>query len=456
MKNKLLLVAGLNLLFTFNAFAQTTYWEVTKINKVMTTSIVFEMLISELTEMDFFEYDADKDEMLYHSGYKSTVQPIDLDEEDGWVIEKKIQNGQVKIAIHDGRKDLVFITCQQIKGSREDFLKRVAANKDLIKEEKLKAAQAHPKIELPDTKNSDLQMVRFEEGFTLMLPLDSFFVMEGTNAYAFIHRHNQDKIQSKIHVALQSYNLNDSLENSGWYALAQKDQMRLNTYAYYDAKKKEGGTRAYNLTNSLQVGDQFVNLRIQYSDKLESTYPFLPIVQSLDLAQTKDVLYIDGYNAGRVKPIKTKKVKVDANLQIEVPENYTTKIWDSHDSGFYEFIVNEKLHFQSSDERCSQLEITEPTSAEKDVFDVIDGGVYTLKDASLNIELDSLKQGYNEEWNTLMGSDETGFYYINRDDYCLMRYLKKNGVHYVYSLKFNTLDECIDEFVRSKEWWEKQ
>ena len=146
-----------------------------------------------------------------------------------------------------------------------------------------------------------------------------------------------------------------------------------------------------------------------------------------------------------------KLLKINKNLAFTFPSSYEIKKQKS--SGMYILSLSDSLSFDNSDKNLIQYQIRDTTYIEyEDKYDKANGVLNILKkeNATYNIK-ETINELKTTNYYKIIATDETGYIYIpHSDTYRLLRYLKINDTHYLYTMDFNNLNECVREFDRSK------
>ncbi|MBL4745138.1 MAG: hypothetical protein JKY08_02095 [Flavobacteriaceae bacterium] len=144
-------------------------------------------------------------------------------------------------------------------------------------------------------------------------------------------------------------------------------------------------------------------------------------------------------------------LKINKNITFTFPSRYEIKKQNS--VGMYALSLSNSLSFDNSDENLIQYQIRDTTYIEyEDNYDKANGVLNVLKKETatyyIKETIDVLK---TTNYYKLIDTDETGYIYVPHSDmYRLLRYLKINDTHYLYSMDFKNLNECVREFDRSK------
>jgi len=164
----------------------------------------------------------------------------------------------------------------------------------------------------------------------------------------------------------------------------------------------------------------------------------------------KEVAFNEKYlaNLKEIREVK-KDSKEDSktigeNLTLAFPSSY--KIEKRRASGVYIFALSDSLVFDNSDENLIQYQINDTSGVKAD------GHLNILKKESVEHDfqetIDNIK---STNYFELVDHDETGYIYLQIKTYIFVRYFKKEGTHYHYTLEFDNLENCVREFDRSKE-----
>ena len=114
--------------------------------------------------------------------------------------------------------------------------------------------------------------------------------------------------------------------------------------------------------------------------------------------------------------------------------------------GVYILTISDSLVFDASDENLVQYQIK---------FDEgTDGKLNILSKPQVNYDfketIADIKENQNFYGLKLIETDDFGYMYEHFKQYHILRYFKINGNHYAYSISFNNLKQCVQEFDRSK------
>lgn len=142
--------------------------------------------------------------------------------------------------------------------------------------------------------------------------------------------------------------------------------------------------------------------------------------------------------------------KVHKNLILTFPSNYEIKK-EKH-PGMYSLSLNDSLSFNNKDKNLIQYQIRDTTYVEfEDMDDKANGILNILKKENVTYNLkETIQNLKTTRYYNLIDADDTGYIYHRNNNYSLFRYFKINDTHYTYTMDFNTIKECIQEFDRSK------
>ena len=171
--------------------------------------------------------------------------------------------------------------------------------------------------------------------------------------------------------------------------------------------------------------------------------------EEIEEATKKEVAFNEKYLADLKEIRETKKdseenIKtIGENLTLAFPSSY--KIEKRRASGVYIFALSDSLVFDNSDENLIQYQINDTTGVKAD------GHLNILKKESVEHDfqetIDNIK---STNYFELVDHDETGYIYLQIKTYTFVRYFKKEGTHYHYTMEFDNLEDCVREFDRSK------
>ena len=119
----------------------------------------------------------------------------------------------------------------------------------------------------------------------------------------------------------------------------------------------------------------------------------------------------------------------------------------------YALYLSDSLSFENSDKNLIQYEITDTTYVEyEDKYDKTNGLLNVLEKKNTNYDIkETINELKTNNYYKLIDADETGYIYIRHTDtYSLLRYFKIEDTHYVYTMDFKNLADCVREFDRSK------
>lgn len=142
-------------------------------------------------------------------------------------------------------------------------------------------------------------------------------------------------------------------------------------------------------------------------------------------------------------------LKINKNLALTFPSKYEIKKEKS--VGMYAFHVSDRLSFDNSDKNLIQYQIRDTTYIEyEDKYDKANGILNILKKENVSYDIkETINSLKTTNYYKLIDADNSGYIYFNNDSYHFIRYFKINGTHYLYSMSFNSLIECVQEFDRS-------
>jgi len=114
--------------------------------------------------------------------------------------------------------------------------------------------------------------------------------------------------------------------------------------------------------------------------------------------------------------------------------------------GVYILTISDSLVFDASDENLVQYQVK--------FDDETDGVLNILPKPQVNYDfketIADIKENQNFYGLKLIDTDNFGYIYEHFKQYHILRYFKINDNHYTYSIDFNNLKECVQEFDRSK------
>lgn len=163
--------------------------------------------------------------------------------------------------------------------------------------------------------------------------------------------------------------------------------------------------------------------------------------------------YIDEINSIREKSsankLEEQLVKIDKNLSLKFPKAY--HVLKQKFYGTSSIRLADSLTFNSQDENLIQFQIQDTIYKEYiSKYDKAHGQFRALYKPTINYAIKDDIEEWKTSINTLVEADDSGYITLRADTYDLTRYFKIKGTHYLYSMDFKSLEECIVEFDRSK------
>jgi len=145
-------------------------------------------------------------------------------------------------------------------------------------------------------------------------------------------------------------------------------------------------------------------------------------------------------------------LKLDRNLAISLPKTYEYTKLVNRGFGYYSFSLSDSLEFTTNDKNLIQFGIQDTIYKEYvDKNDKANGYLNSLKKGNVNYDFkETIKQIKENKYFEIIDTDESGYMYEKMDHYNLLRYFRIKDTHYLYSLTFSNLEECVIEFDRSK------
>ena len=172
-----------------------------------------------------------------------------------------------------------------------------------------------------------------------------------------------------------------------------------------------------------------------------------------------NVVFNEKY-AGKIKAIREKskntaskaeeqQVNIDKNLSIKLPKGYEAK--KRKFSGMSSFSLSEDLSFDSDDKALNQFQIRDAVYREYiSDSDKAHGQFRALYKPNVNFDIKKHIEDWKTPINSLVEADDSGYITLLHSSYELTRYFKFKGTHYLYTMAFKSLEECIAEFDRSR------
>lgn len=432
------------------SFAQKSYWQVEQTKPVIVTSLFFDALMQEFSSLDYLTYDPTTGSILYYDAYKRGLQPASFDssklsEKKEWEVTPKIADGKLKVLIYGNNNNIGFIVCKPAADNEPAFLEKVKASKMLVHHQLMEAVKEHPVVNLPknNPENTDVEVNL--GAYSLRLPRDKYFIVRTADSYQFLPK-TGDRPESDFNLFDAGFNDNDSLSNRGFWPVAKEENLWLSIHPYYDWKTKEKGAGGYLLTNSVPVSGGYVSMATAQKESAEELLPLVPVFRSLK-AEKKGISR-DAYN---FPGCNTEGVKQAAGaLAITLPPAYRIREFHTGGSNFYSFGVMDSLIFSSDDPNSQYYPVEETDKNGNRSLELASGGIYALKKARFSTDIGKIAADFEKEGINILEQDDNGIFYRYHGSYYLLRYIRKGGTHYVYSMQFRTLQRCLSEFCRSR------
>ncbi len=143
--------------------------------------------------------------------------------------------------------------------------------------------------------------------------------------------------------------------------------------------------------------------------------------------------------------------KVHEDLILTFPSTY--EIRKEKHPGMYSLTLNDHLSFDTMDKNLIQYQIRDTTYVEyEDLNKKAKGILNVLKKENVSYDIqETIHSLKTTKYYQLIDADETGYIYLaNSDVYSLFRYFRIEDTHYSYTMDFNDIEDCIQEFDRSK------
>ncbi len=193
--------------------------------------------------------------------------------------------------------------------------------------------------------------------------------------------------------------------------------------------------------------------KLKFKESLEGKLSELSITDEKLLANEK----FNEHWTAEIESIRTRTprntlndqvVTIDNNLSFTLPSHY--KFLKKKSPGIYSMTLSDSLTFDNQDKDLLQYQIQDSNYREyvRD-SDKANGTFNILKKPSAKFNIKKRLEEWKTPVNSLVEADDSG-YIIYRIKYELTRYFEINGTHYMYSMDFSNLEECILEFDRSK------
>ncbi|QCE43025.1 hypothetical protein [Psychroserpens sp. NJDZ02] len=163
--------------------------------------------------------------------------------------------------------------------------------------------------------------------------------------------------------------------------------------------------------------------------------------------------YLADLEVIRKKPVnqleRIKKVK--PNLNLTFPANYDVK--KKAIGGMYIFSLSDSLVFDNSNKDLIQYQIQDTTYIEyQDSYNKPNGKLLILNNPTVAYDFKETMDAVIEEAQRMhtIDADASGYMYQIINNYKLVRYFKIQNDHYLYTMDFKNLEDCVKEFDRSK------
>lgn len=447
-------IAFLMCLIPATLFARESYWKVAEVKPVVQTSLFFEAMIGQITNLDHFVYEDDKKQLWYYDSYSNETMPRSLSDamikvngkasSEGRV-EMKVVGSKLKILIYYSNDNIAFIVCEKVADNKPAFLSKVEASKKMIAEQKLAAVKEHAPVTLPATDNAGAIKVGLD-GFAISLPADKYFIVQQQPGRYEVLDKSSGELATEFDITKESVNRNDSLVKRDLYPVLKQENLWVNTMPYYDWEKKEKGTSGYVLSNSLPLGGSYVNLVSTEKEDVKSLSPYVAAFRSVT-ADLSGAIGVDTYNASPGN-MPQRKLTV-GGLSFTLPASYQVRDFLQWGNNMYTFEITPGLSFTNENPNSHFSPIKDTTDENASPFKIASGGLYSLKNSSLKTGIADVRASYESEGAKILGQDATGLLYSYQSRISLIRYIQRGDTHYVYHLELPDLATAAKEFGRS-------
>ncbi|MBC9931812.1 hypothetical protein [Chitinophaga qingshengii] len=416
---------------------------------VIVTSLFFDVLMQEFTPLDYLTYDQTTGEIGYYDAYTQDLKPNAFDSKTSGkkelVVTPKIVDGKLKVLIYGNNNNIGFLICKPAADNESAFLEQVKAGKMQVHNNLMAAIKELPAIQLPKNDAANDAVAVNLDGYSLQLPRDKYFIVRSApGSYQFLPKNGEP--ESDFAISTAGYNNNDSLSLREFWPVAKEGDLWLSAHPYYAWNTKEKGADGYLLTNSVSVADRYVNITTANKEEVAELFPMVSIFRSLK-AEKKGISR-DAYN---FPGCDTKGVNHTVGaLSVTLPANYRLREFSTGGSNFYQFGVTDSLAFSSKDPNSHYNPVEEVDKDGNRSLELADGGVYALKNGRFKTDIGKIVADFEQEGIRVLEQDDNGMLYNYHGSFYLLRYIRKGDTHYVYSMRFKALKNCLSEFCRSR------
>lgn len=172
-------------------------------------------------------------------------------------------------------------------------------------------------------------IISFPEGFSLDLPLYTYFIDKGEDKYSFRFRDDSEK-KTDIEILITDYDLQDQLKDQHYYALGKNSKFMLYGYYEMNMKTKSPELRAYRLFSTIVTNDgKYVTVISPMFESMDDMNYYTQDVSSLrkaDQSSNKKAYSYERYNSDMSGSEKRKYDHLFAQIKAEMDRPSAEKV----------------------------------------------------------------------------------------------------------------------------------